>query len=166
MNSLDLHSHLLSLPILHISRAAHAQKNSTILPHRCSPSMRRPSLVARVQNFRPRATILVRACFQLPSPANKSAIFTPTRLRSKGPFLPPLVSTIGPILCTTANGRGVYTRVCLLRVLKRSLHRFPTCCAAAVSFKRSARRQVFPERRPKQHQVCLARTAAGSQQQY
>jgi hypothetical protein len=161
-NSPDLHGHLLSLPILYISRAANTQKYSTILcivsVRRCADPRLSPGYKFPTTGHRPLRASVLPTSFA----SEQSAIFTPTRPRSKGSLPPSLgLNDRARFVRYCERPRGIREfGVCLL---KRSLHRFPTCCAAAVSLERSARRQVFPERRPKQHQVCLARTAAGSQ---
>lgn len=83
---MNLHRyHLLSLPILHISRAPNTQKDPTIPPPSVSPSRRRLSLVARVHTISghgpPRPS-----CFQLPSPANPPSLH---RLQNRGAKGPP-----------------------------------------------------------------------------
>ena len=79
------HGHLLSLLLVlrHISRAPNTQKNPTIAPSRLSPSMRRPSLVSRVQFPITGHRLFVRACFQLPSCQRIRHLYT-DKPRSEG----------------------------------------------------------------------------------
>lgn len=74
------------------------------------------------------------SCLQLPSPADPPSLHRQTAEQR--------VSTIGPVVSATANGRGVYESLSPENVHFTAHPRAAGCC------RRSARRRDFPERTP------------------
>lgn len=124
VSTLNLYGRLLSLAILHTSRASRIPRRIPQFPaSRMSPSMRRLSLATRVThfaisyNFRARAVrvALFPSCFQLPSASESCpSLHRQTAEQKRVPWASSLVrndrSTTPrcELVTATANGRGVY----------------------------------------------------------